>query len=82
MTTFQTAFVRHLKELTMTPTLIILGVLFVICLIIWMIYNGIIGNNNQTKRAWADVLVYERQKIKTLDALKACLLYTSDAADE
>lgn len=55
----------------MTPILIILGVLFVICLIIWMIYNGIIGNNNQTKRAWADVLVYERQKIKTLDALKA-----------
>lgn len=55
----------------MTPTLIIAGVLLVFVISIWLIYNGIIGNDNQTKRAWADVLVHERQKIKTLDALKA-----------
>jgi LemA protein len=34
------------------------------------LYNGIIGGYNRAQRAWADVLTYERQKTKVLDALQ------------
>jgi len=37
------------------------------------IYNGIIGGGNRAQRAWADVLVYERQKTKVLDQLQKVL---------
>ncbi|MBA1280309.1 LemA family protein [Stutzerimonas stutzeri] len=43
----------------------VLAIGFVIAL-----YNGIIGGYNRAQRAWADVLTYERQKAKVLDALQ------------
>ncbi|PMX00712.1 LemA family protein [Pseudomonas sp. FW215-R2] len=39
----------------------------------FVIYNGIIGGHNRVQRAWADVLVYERQKTKILDQLQKVL---------
>ncbi|WP_236247916.1 LemA family protein [Pseudomonas mosselii] len=50
--------------------LILLAVLIGVPLIVISLYNGIVGNHNRVKRAWADVLTYERQKSKVLDALQ------------
>ncbi len=47
------------------PTLI---VVFVVGFI--MIRNAIVKNENATKRAWADVATFERQKVKILDDLQ------------
>lgn len=51
---------------------VILGLAFVVLVIFSLIvlYNGIIGAHNRAQRAWADVLTYERQKTKVLDALQ------------
>lgn len=50
--------------------LILLAALIGVPLIVISLYNGIVGNHNRVKRAWADVLTYERQKTKVLDALQ------------
>ncbi|MBI2048064.1 MAG: LemA family protein [Parcubacteria group bacterium] len=34
------------------------------------IYNGIISRKNRVKRAWADVIAYERQKMKVIPELE------------
>ena len=49
---------------------ITLGVLALIVIIAIAINNGIIGRNNMVKRAWADVITYERQKNETLPMLE------------
>jgi LemA protein len=55
----------------MTATLIVIAVaIALVALLVLGIYNGIIGGHNRAQRAWSDVLVYERQKIKVLDALQ------------
>ncbi|MIL09603.1 LemA family protein [Salmonella enterica subsp. enterica] len=51
--------------------IIILVVLAAIALWALVTYNGIIGDHNRAQRAWSDVLAYERQKTKVLDALEA-----------
>lgn len=51
-------------------TLILLVIVALIPLIVIALYNSIIGGFNRVQRAWADVLTYERQKAKTLDALQ------------
>ncbi|MGH8333522.1 MAG: LemA family protein [Pseudomonas fluorescens] len=43
---------------------VIVGITFLTC------YNRIIGRHNRAQRAWADVLVYERQKTRVLDLLE------------
>ena len=47
--------------------LLIIIVLLIIAFI--MIRNSIVKNENATKRAWADVASFERQKVKILDDL-------------
>lgn len=51
-----------------------MGLLLVIAAILgfffWTCYNRIIGRHNRAQRAWADVLVYERQKTRVLDLLE------------
>jgi len=51
-------------------TIILLAAIIIVPLIVMMHYNGIIGDHNRAQRAWADVLTYERQKSKVLDALQ------------
>ena len=48
--------------------LLIIVVLLITAFI--MIRNSIVKNENATKRAWADVASFERQKVKILDDLK------------
>jgi len=53
----------------MTGLLIFLGIFVVI--VVWAIYtrNNIVRYFNATKRAWSEVANFERQKVKTLEAL-------------
>ncbi|MFM6958801.1 MAG: LemA family protein, partial [Acinetobacter sp.] len=57
----------------MTGLLIFLGIFVVI--VVWAIYtrNNIVRYFNATKRAWSEVANFERQKVKTLEALEATL---------
>lgn len=57
----------------MTGLFIFLGIFVV--LIAWGIYirNNIVRYFNATKRAWAEVANFERQKVKTLEALETTL---------
>lgn len=59
--------------MTMTGLLIFLGIFVV--LIVWgvSIRNNIVRYFNATKRAWSEVANFERQKLKTLEALEATL---------
>jgi LemA protein len=59
--------------MTMTGLLIFLGIFVV--LIVWgvSIRNNIVRYFNATKRAWSEVANFERQKVKTLEALEATL---------
>ena len=59
--------------MAMTGLLIFL-VIFVV-LIVWgvSIRNNIVRYFNATKRAWSEVANFERQKVKTLEALEATL---------
>ncbi|MGY3256966.1 LemA family protein [Pseudomonas chlororaphis] len=50
--------------------MIILLTAILVAWLLWYYYNKIVGAGNRAQRAWADVLVYERQKIKVLDALE------------
>lgn len=52
------------------PLIVTLVVVALVILTVLGIYNGIIGGHNRVQRAWADVLVYERQKTKVLDQLQ------------
>ncbi len=55
----------------MSSTLITLLVIAgVIALVVISLYNSIIGGANRAQRAWSDVLTYERQKTRVLDALQ------------
>ena len=55
----------------MNSTLItILVVAAVLAIVVVALYNSIIGGHNRAQRAWADVLTYERQKSRILDALQ------------
>lgn len=55
----------------MSSTLITLLVIAaVIAVVVISLYNSIIGGANRAQRAWADVLTYERQKTRVLDALQ------------
>lgn len=47
--------------------ILIIAVVLVIAFIV--IRNNIVKNENATKRAWADVATFERQKVKILDDL-------------
>ncbi|TVT81005.1 LemA family protein [Pseudomonas sp. H3(2019)] len=51
-----------------------MGLLLIFAVLIgitfWICYNRIIGRHNRAQRAWADVLVYERQKTRVLDQLE------------
>lgn len=49
---------------------IILGGLAVVILLVVVIYNGIIKRMNAVARAWADVVVQERQKNNVIPALE------------
>ena len=49
---------------------IVVGLGILVALVIIMTHNGIIENANRIRRAWADVLVHERQKTNILDELK------------
>ncbi|MGB7388679.1 LemA family protein [Pseudomonas neustonica] len=53
----------------MTTTLFILILLVILGITTIGVYNRIIATANAAQRAWADVLAYERQKTKTLEAL-------------
>ena len=57
----------------MTGLLIFLGIFVV--LIVWgvSIRNNIVRYFNATKRAWAEVANFERQKVKTLESLEQTL---------
>ncbi|MDW5427491.1 hypothetical protein R7J51_14065, partial [Acinetobacter baumannii] len=57
----------------MTGLFIFLGIFVV--LIAWGIHirNNIVRYFNATKRAWAEVANFERQKVKTLEALETTL---------
>jgi LemA protein len=59
--------------MAMTGLLIFLGIFVVI--VVWAIYtrNNIVRYFNATKRAWSEVANFERQKVKTLEALEATL---------
>lgn len=50
--------------------IVVLIVTALVALYILATYNGIIGDHNRAQRAWSDVLAYERQKTKVLDALE------------
>jgi len=54
----------------MDPIVIFGLILVVLVISLIVLYNGIIGAHNRAQRAWADVLTYERQKTKVLDALQ------------
>ncbi|MFS1291611.1 LemA family protein [Pseudomonas piscis] len=49
---------------------LLLVVAIVLCVIAYTHYNKIVGAHNKAQRAWSDVLVYERQRIKVLDMLE------------
>lgn len=51
------------------PLAIGLLIVLTVGLIIIAIHNGIIGNANRIRRAWANVITYERQKGNILDQL-------------
>ena len=57
----------------MTGLIIFLGIFVV--LIVWAIFtrNNIVRYFNATKRAWSEVANFERQKVKTLEALETTL---------
>ena len=57
----------------MTGLIIFLGIFVV--LIVWAIFtrNNIVRYFNATKRAWSEVANFERQKVKTLEALESTL---------
>lgn len=57
----------------MTGLFIFLGIFVV--LIVWGVHirNTIVRYFNATKRAWAEVTNFERQKVKTLEALETTL---------
>jgi LemA protein len=59
--------------MAMTGLLIFLGIF--VALIVWgiSIRNNIVRYFNATKRAWSEVANFERQKVKTLEALEATL---------
>ncbi|EEH67192.1 putative membrane protein, LemA family [Acinetobacter haemolyticus CIP 64.3 = MTCC 9819] len=59
--------------MAMTGLIIFLGIFVV--LIVWGIHirNTIVRYFNATKRAWAEVANFERQKVKTLEALEDTL---------
>jgi LemA protein len=49
----------------------LLLILFIIIAVAFIgLYNGIVTASNRAQHAWADVLVYERRKIKVLDELQ------------
>lgn len=50
--------------------IIFLVVIGVVAIFIISSYNGIISSYNMVKRAWADVNVYEKQKVSILDGLE------------
>lgn len=52
------------------PVIIGLVIAVIVSLTVIGLYNSIIGGHNRAQRAWADVLTYERQKTKVLDALQ------------
>ena len=54
----------------MGPIAFIFGIAAVIAIIGIIIHNGIIRRRNMVKRAWADVITYERQKNVTLPELE------------
>lgn len=58
----------------MSTSVIILGIIFLaaICGISTVIgiRNGIVGAKNRVKRAWADVLAYQRKKLNVIPALE------------
>ena len=41
----------------------------IIVLVVIGIYNGIVGGKNRVKRAWADVIAYQMQKMKVIPEL-------------
>jgi LemA protein len=51
------------------PLVIGLFIVFIIGVAVIMIHNGIIANANRIRRAWANVITYERQKTNILDQL-------------
>jgi len=57
----------------MTGLIIFLGIFVV--LIVWGVHirNNIVRYFNATKRAWSEVANFERQKVKTLEALETTL---------
>ena len=59
--------------MAITGLLIFLGIF--VALIVWgiSIRNNIVRYFNATKRAWSEVANFERQKVKTLEALEATL---------
>lgn len=48
--------------------LVVIAGMFVVTVV--SIYNGIISRKNRIKRAWADVIAYERQKMKVIPELQ------------
>ncbi|MDR0279258.1 MAG: LemA family protein [Paucimonas sp.] len=55
----------------MSSTLVTLLVIAaVVAIVVISLYNSIIGGANRAQRAWSDVLTYERQKTRVLDALQ------------
>lgn len=52
-----------------TGTIVTIVILVALVIVVISIYNNIIGGSNRAQRAWADVLTYERQKTKVLDAV-------------
>lgn len=49
--------------------LVLLAIILVLIASVVICFNAIVGKHNRVQRAWSDVLVYERQKTKILDAL-------------
>ncbi|WHN64963.1 LemA family protein [Cysteiniphilum sp. QT6929] len=57
---------------------IIGAIALVVLLIIIALFNGIINAENRAKRGWADVIAYERNKLKLMPELeRLCKGYTS-----
>ncbi|GKX59676.1 LemA family protein [Leminorella grimontii] len=54
----------------MMEILIPIGVVALVIIAVVVIYNGIVGRMNAVARAWADVVVQERQKNNTIPALE------------
>nr|CRH07557.1 Conserved hypothetical protein. Putative LemA family [Candidatus Magnetococcus massalia] len=61
------------EDIHMTTMMIVGGIAALIIVMMIWIYNSIIANHNRCKRAWSDVITYQRQKLKVIPQVEEAL---------